>query len=145
MAANALHMFDDEGLGSFDTPAKAPVLGLSTGVLGFDAVQRKISGLMQLQPGWDSYGSRAISHDAAETALDAIGQLAFGGLEIPEIFPTPRGGIQAEWRDGARSLEVEFLSPTSIEVLFVDEASGEEEEMSLDFDIVPLFTYASRF
>lgn len=89
--------------------------------------QRKISELAQLPENWDSYGSRSIQPAAIKQAADLIAYLSKFNLPSPHIFPVSGGGIQLEFEQGGRELEIEILPDGSLEFLKVDE-KGEMQE-----------------
>lgn len=71
-----------------------------------------------------------------EAAFDAAGALLEGLAEAeappPHLFPTPEGGIQAQWRDDAVTVSVEFEpgGRTSLHALNVE--SGEDQYVELE-------------
>jgi hypothetical protein len=86
--------------------------------------QRKITELKQLPENWDSYGSRPIQQAAIEKAADLLAILSKLGLPPAQIFPVPGGGIQFEFQQDRRELELEILPDGSIEFLIV--TNGDE-------------------
>ena len=93
------------------------------------ATQRKIAELAQLPENWDSYGSRPIRPAAIEQAADILAYLSKLNLPRPQIFPVPGGGIQLEFQQERRELEIEILPDGSIEFLVVE--GGEMREGSI--------------
>ncbi|HEX9271499.1 MAG TPA: hypothetical protein VGA01_04710 [Candidatus Binatia bacterium] len=83
------------------------------------AAQHKISELARLAENWDSYGSRPIQSMAIEQASIAIEHLSDISLPPPQIFPVPGGGLQLEFEQDGRELEIEFLPDGSTEYLMV--------------------------
>lgn len=83
------------------------------------AAQHKISELTQLQENWDSYGSPPIQPSAIEQASESLKYLSVLHLPHPQIFPVPGGGLQIEFQQEGRELEIEFLPDGSIEYLMV--------------------------
>lgn len=71
-----------------------------------------------------------------EAAFDAAGALLEGLADAeaspPHLFPTPEGGIQAQWRDDAVTVSVEFEpgGRTSLHALNVE--SGEDQYVELE-------------
>lgn len=86
--------------------------------------QRKITELKQLPENWDSYGSRPIQSAAIEKAADLLAILSKLNLPQPQVFPVPGGGIQFEFQQDRRELELEILPDGSIEFLIV--TNGDE-------------------
>lgn len=67
--------------------------------------------LRELEEDWDSYGSVPPSLDliaVAESLLLWVGQHLAPFLPPPHVTAVSGGGIQFEWRRGARELEIEF-------------------------------------
>jgi hypothetical protein len=91
------------------------------------AALSKISELAQLEVNWDSYGSRPIQSAAIEQASKAIEYLSDINLPPPQIFPVPGGGLQLEFEQDGRELEIEFLPDGSTEYLMVA-SNGEMRE-----------------
>ncbi len=89
--------------------------------------QKKITELTQLPENWDSYGSRPIQPSAIEQAADLLALLSRLDLPRPEIFPVPGGGIQIEFQQDRRELEIEILPNGSTGYLQVAE-TGEMRE-----------------
>ncbi len=87
----------------------------------------KIAELAELPENWDSYGSRPIQRKACQRAVSLLKYLSESEMPAPQIFPVPGGGIQFEWRNERRELELEFPPDGSIEYLIVDE-EGEMRE-----------------
>lgn len=94
------------------------------------AAQRKISELARLAENWDSYGSRPIQGAAIKQASDALGYLSSLNLPPPQIFPVPGGGLQLEFEQSGRELEIEFLPDGSTEYLQIA-SDGEMREGSI--------------
>lgn len=92
--------------------------------------ESKISELSKLPENWDSYGSRAIQQAAIEQASALLVKLANQNLPQPDIFPVPGGGIQLEFQQESRELEIEILPDGLTEYLTVNE-DGEMLEDSI--------------
>jgi|GEM_PF-2718402 len=46
----------------------------------------------------------------------------------PHVHPTPSGGIQFEWEESERYIELEIVSPNTIEYYWRDDVARKEEE-----------------
>jgi hypothetical protein len=92
--------------------------------------QHKVFELTQLRENWDSYGSRRIQQAAIEQTSAALRHLSMINLPSPQIFPVPGGGLQLEFEQDGRELEIEFLPDGSTEYLMVD-SNGEMREGSI--------------
>lgn len=94
------------------------------------AALHKISELARLAENWDSYNSRPIQSAAIEQASKAIESLSDVNLPAPQIFPVPGGGLQLEFEQDGRELEIEFLPDGSTAYLMVAN-NGEMREGSI--------------
>lgn len=106
------------------------VTPLSKANLWLRAAQRKITELAQLPENWDGYGSRPLQQAAIEQAADLLAFLSPLDLPPPRIFPVPGGGVQFEFQQEPRELEIEILPDGSLEFLLVAE-NGELREGSI--------------
>jgi hypothetical protein len=103
---------------------------------------KKILGTLLLPDNWDSYGGRAPGVGSAAAAIDFIALIAHEDLPRPRVVPLGTGGIQLEWRNGQRELEVEFSPDESIEVLKIEGGSEGEQCSSFNTaDITSLFAW----
>jgi hypothetical protein len=66
----------------------------------------RLSTILNLPQGWDSYDSRKIMASAAFGALNFLVPQMHLITEPPEIFPHRSGGLQLEWRTDDSDLEV---------------------------------------
>lgn len=96
--------------------------------------QKKITELKQLPENWDSYGSRPIQPSAIEQAYELLAILSRLYIPRPEVFPVPGGGIQFEFQQDRRELELEILPDGSIGFLLVAE-TGEMREGTIPFGL----------
>lgn len=104
----------------------------------------RISELGELEDDWDSYGARPVDPHCAAAAADLL--LSFLGPSAPKpsIVPTSRGGIQLEWHRAGADLEIEIESPARFYVSFEDERAGEEKEITLSNNLLPLRPLLNR-
>jgi hypothetical protein len=83
----------------------------------FGSVSARLTEIPSLEANWDSYGAPRIHPEildfAGEFAKTFLGMLIVRGVEprAPFVVPTRTGGVQFEWDEGNRSLEVEILGP----------------------------------
>jgi hypothetical protein len=74
--------------------------------MNMDSVATRLRELSKLRDGWlDGFG-KAPTRDSIRLAYDTCGCLV--GWPQPGLFPTPRGGVQAEWYDDQNWI-VEFV------------------------------------
>ena len=100
--------------------------------------------LLQLEPGWDSYGARPVDPYCAAAALHLAFNMLADSTPAPSVVPTSRGGLQFEWHTRSADLEVEFLSATRVLGLFEDRVSGSGWEKDLTFEVQPLVDAISQ-
>jgi len=92
---------------------------------------RKVECFRALPEGWDSYGARRVTSGAIRCAaavleaLDTDLSTAAGSrIEPFDIAPVPTGGIQLEWREKSRSIELEITPGGEMRYLLVDSATA---------------------
>ena len=113
--------------------------------IAVDRLSKALVELAKLPKNWDSYGAPQISRDAIDSAHEALFELLATGATMPHLVPTPRGGVQAEWHAGDKSLEIEFISPIQMDFYYEDEGQGIVEEQTLSFDLSPLYMKIAEF
>ncbi len=67
----------------------------------------RIIHLRNLHEDWDSYGSHAPSTSIINKSIELIQALPSEDFPVPEVIPTSGEGIQFEWRDENKELEIE--------------------------------------
>jgi hypothetical protein len=92
----------------------------------FDETLATLGKILALEEGWDSYGSPRIEPGVVESAARFLATLTSIGAPRPSICPTAHGGIQIEWHNAGIDLEIEFLAPTKVSVLY-EGPEGQEE------------------
>jgi hypothetical protein len=103
---------------------------------------KKILGALLLPENWDSYGGHTPKTEAAETAIQIIASIVHEDPPRPRVVPLGTGGIQLEWKKGARELEVECGPNGSVEALKVEgDAEGELCPTHTSADVVNLFAW----
>jgi len=65
--------------------------------------------IMALPENWDSYGSPSIPEVLYKNAENFLRSLEVEDIEPPFIAPVSGGGIQFEWQNKTRELEIEFV------------------------------------
>ena len=92
----------------------------------------KLQQLKSLPPNWDSYGSCPIQPEVIEMASSLLTGLAKLDMPEPHIVPVPGGGIQFEWENSERGLEIEILPDKSIEYLLLEKEGMDEGRIDQD-------------
>ena len=112
----------------------SPIWGRSIPVTGLNEDQvkaiQKIAGFEQLPQNWDSYGSPKISAEVIDCAIELVTN-SFDRGPAARILPVSGGGIQFEWENGERELEIEFRPDLNIEYLLAED--GEPVQARKDF------------
>jgi hypothetical protein len=98
-------------------------------------VLSKILDYTNLEPNWDTYGSPPLKWDAGLFALNVLNQVMLRRTPVPQVVPTPGGGVQVEWHDRQIDIELHVKGPYDCELLVEDKRSGhtQSEELSSDF------------
>jgi len=93
------------------------------------ATSEKLNELALLKAGWDCYGAPPIERKIIDAAIHFVSQLPDTIHIQPRVVPTSAGGLQLEWHDGPRVLELEFENPQEIRFLrWHPQAAIEEED-----------------
>ena len=100
--------------------------------------QNELQRLKNLPKNWDSYGSSEITDKASKKTADLLHKSACLGLNKPNLFPVSGGGLQLEWQNAGRELEIEILPEGDIEFLIVDENGKMKEGRAVEADILRL-------
>lgn len=103
---------------------------------------KKVLGALLLPENWDSYGGHAPRREAAATAIEIIASIVQEDPPRPRVVPLGTGGIQLEWENGQRELEVECAPDGSIEALKIEgDAEGESYVSCTSTDVISLFAW----
>jgi hypothetical protein len=99
------------------------------------AVEEGVGLLLDLPPGWDSYGAPTISHNAIAAAVAAIFAVSSSETVPPIIVPTSAGGCQLEWHSDVVDIEIEFAPTAESSVFMRERTSGRCWEGSLETNV----------
>jgi hypothetical protein len=99
-------------------------------------VVEAIRALRLLGPSWDSYGSPPIREEVIDAAAEFVSYFEPHAITRPYVVPLPTGGLQLEWHDGARVLEIEFEHPGDVHYLKWDPEAGVRDEQIVPSDAV---------
>ncbi len=70
-----------------------------------------VNGLYKLfknEDNWDGYGTPKISESLKHKCFEVLEVIGRNQFELPHVFPVCGGGMQFEWENGNRELEIEF-------------------------------------
>jgi len=95
----------------------------------------RICELGELPLNWDSYDGLPIDLRTATFAVIVLFESLSKSDLLPSVVPTSCGGIQLEWHEGGVDLEIEILSPSTIEMSFTDGERDEDFE-NVDFQMI---------
>jgi hypothetical protein len=90
------------------------------------AAIERIRELLALEDGWDTYGAPRIDRSIVELAVVFAWKFGRGIATAPWIVPTSLGGLQMEWHDGERTVEIAF-NPGQPVHLYIEDEDGEDE------------------
>ena len=92
--------------------------------------------LANLPENWDSYGSPSLAVELLSNAEDFLDALNAEDIHPPFVAPVSGGGIQFEWSNQDRDLEVEFVEPYIFGYLKVvkDQPVEEGEHSANDYN-----------
>ena len=86
--------------------------------------------LVRLPNGWNSYGAKPVSPEAARHTITFLVHTAsvIPNIAAPAVVPTVRGGIQLEWHQNGMDLEIGFSSSGPTSWYAEDRETGETSE-----------------
>jgi hypothetical protein len=91
----------------------------------WEQLSHRTKELLGLPVGWDSYSAAAVNPVVIEAAFRFLGRFMADDLPVPQLTPTPVGGVNVEWHlSDVRDIEVEFHHDGEMEALVVD---GDDE------------------
>jgi hypothetical protein len=95
----------------------------------FAVISSRLTELSCLEPGWlDGEGQR-ISAGALQAARNVLARMLQLGARRPRVYPTPAGGIQAEWTTATSAVSLEFEAGALPLASSVDSVSGAAREL----------------
>lgn len=97
----------------------------------YKEVFRRVGQLVNLPDNWDSYGGKPITENCINDAFKILQYILdlrdINNIEVPAPFVAPlsSGGLQIEWEEGDRYLQIDLLSETSeIEYFAIDKTNA---------------------
>ncbi len=103
----------------------------------------RLKELILLSEGWLDGDGLSVQPAAAKVADMLRVVLENTDTEAPYLYPTPEGGLQAEWFVSEKKLEVTLSIVPDGSVLLVWIAPGQEKEEHLAADAVTMETLAA--
>jgi|SRR5215469_1835903 len=101
-----------------------------------------------LSQGWDSYSGSPLRWDAGFFALWVLNDVMRPRTPVPQVVPSPIGGVQFEWHEKNIDLELHITAPYECELWFEDHQTGERisRQLSNDFSSLaaPIAELTSR-
>lgn len=92
-------------------------------------VEAKLDDLGRLGANWDSYGAAPVDPNVIAAARALIRSLPENIAYRPRVVPLSSGGLQFEWHEGTKVLELELENPQTIHYLqWHPERQVEEED-----------------
>ena len=95
----------------------------------------RLHDLAKLEDGWLDGSGLAPSHEGLSWLTEAFASFYLADLPLPSLYPTPEGGIQAEWMFGRddTSLTIDLQRKTGdYDRLHLDTQDFDEEQLVLD-------------
>jgi hypothetical protein len=87
-------------------------------------VVQKLVEFANFPTGWDSYNAPPMKWDAGMFALNVLSRVMLSRTPLPDVVPTPTGGVQVEWHTGGIDLEFHVAGPYDCELWFEDQRTG---------------------
>lgn len=95
-------------------------------------IETRLEELAQLQDGWLDGKGRAPDRASLIRLAQAFDEGFSPDLSLPYLYPTPEGGVQAEWTLGRWEVSLEITLPTlNADYQAVHTATGETREQAL--------------
>jgi hypothetical protein len=89
--------------------------------------QKGLFRLKRLGKNWDGEGSLPPSTLAIDSTSELLVSIPFEDLPVPFVSPTSVGGVQLEWAQNGRELEIEILPDGLMEFLTVVNGDPQNE------------------
>ena len=95
-------------------------------------IETRLEELAQLQDGWLDGKGRALDEASLVSLAQAFDERFSPDLPLPYLYPTPEGGVQAEWTLGSWEVSLEVTLPSlAADYQAVHTATGETREQAL--------------
>ena len=108
-------------------------------------VVRKMTTLLKLPEGWDSYDAARIDRGCVAYALNEIlGKCMQATTPIPSVVPLKNGGVMLEWHCRQMDIEVRIEKGEKVHMSFYDDKENREFELDLDGNVLPLMSALAK-
>ncbi|MDM5113585.1 hypothetical protein [Aeromonas salmonicida] len=100
-------------------------------------IETRLEELARLEDGWLDGKGLALNKDALDDLARAFDEHFSPDLGLPYLYPTPEGGVQAEWALGQWEVSLEIALPSMIseyQAVNIDTGASDELELSLATD-----------
>ena len=98
-------------------------------------VPSRLHELKDMQDGWLEGEGRALSSEGLNWLATQFEQYYPADLPLPYLYPTPEGGVRAEWSEGADAVVLQTdLDNHSASWLWFDRGSDTDHERELNLD-----------
>jgi hypothetical protein len=125
------------GVASFDRSQQLQRVDEVTNIELLDPLDPSVQleSLRQLREGWLDGQGVALSQDLLARIGTWFDEHLSDDAHLPRLYPTPEGGVEAEWLIGRLDVSIEFNDASgTVDWHAMDLDSGETEEMRIDFD-----------
>jgi hypothetical protein len=95
-------------------------------------VQDRLLSYAKLPHGWDTYGAKPIGWDTGLFALSILNDFMRPRTPIPQVVPSPAGGVQLEWHMKGIDLELHITGPYQCEVWFKDHQKPADAPLAVE-------------
>jgi hypothetical protein len=103
-----------------------------TGARDLTALLERIYQLERLEPGWLDGEGAPPTRAALHQARGILANLVMRGAPRPRVYPTPEGGIEAEWTVGKCDISAAFSPSGVLSGAATNVSSGESQEFGED-------------
>jgi hypothetical protein len=101
-------------------------------------VVEKLIEFTNLPQDWDGYGASPVKWDAGMFALNVLSQVMLPRTPVPQVVPSPVGGVQLEWHTNGVDLEFHVAAPYDCELWFEDHQTGRSASTVVTDDLSSL-------
>jgi hypothetical protein len=101
-------------------------------------VLKPLAKYVEMSQGWDSYSGSPLRWDAGFFALWVLNAVMRPRTPVPQVVPSPVGGVQLEWHEKDIDLELHITAPYECELWFEDHRTGKRVSRELSNDFSPL-------